>query len=754
MFLGELLQPVSSIAGVGPAASKNLARLGVFTVSDLLTYWPRRWDDRRRWFPISSFLQVSHVQTIAKVLSHQWFGYGRMKTLKIEIADSTGRAYLICFNRTFLEQSLPVGAIVSVVGSFYLKFQEIQSSSFEAKRLTIGEEQSGCYTLSESGFPQQTSEFFPGGSVLAVYPLKAGTTQTLLRKSIQNVLKTYQKNIQSELPDSLIKKRELLEKSDAISLIHQPTNMEELEKAKNSIMYEELFYFQYAIGLRVFKRRGSLPFEKDNFETVLNSESSFENNSQNTKDLSLENNENNVENKSPLSPLQKRFIERLPFSLTEDQKKVLEQINYDIDKGEIETHFQMSRLLQGDVGSGKTLVAFLAALRIIDMGGQVALVAPTELLARQHAENAAKMIEPLGVELAFLSGNVKTSGRGPLLQALLKGDVKFVIGTHSLFSSGVKYKNLKLAIIDEQHRFGVLQRAAITQKGENPHLLMMSATPIPRTLALTVFGDLDVSIIKTMPPGRKPIITHLAMEKSEQKVYDFVRCELKKGRQAYFVYPLISSSEDSEIEDASDNFKFDSIKSAEEMFLRLSNEIYPDFKCGMIHSKVEEEDQRHLMQQFHDGKIQVLVATSVVEVGVDNPNATCMVIEHADRFGLSALHQLRGRVGRGLEQSYCFLVYGSKLTEDGKARLKIMHEQTDGFLIAEEDLKLRGPGHASGIQQSGYLKLGLADPVEQKDLMLVARQDAFELIKNDYKLENPENKCIKDLLEHCPPFRD
>ena len=745
MFLRELLQPVSSIAGVGPAASKNLAKLGVYTVSDLLCYWPRRWDDRRKWFPISAFSQVPHVQTVAKVLSHQWFGFGRMKTLKIEIADSTGRAYLICFNRSFLEQTLPVGAIISVIGNFYLKYQEIQSSSFEAKRLTIGEEQSGCYKLSEDGLPQQTSDFFPGGSVLAFYPLKAGTTQTLLRKTIQNALKTYEKNIQSELPDSVITKRNLLSKVDAIRMIHQPANMEELEKAKNSIMYEELFYFQYSIGLRIFKRRGALAFEKENLS--IDCENEFQVDNELSDDISSD-------NKSPLSPLQKRLLERLSFELTEDQKKVLRQINYDIDKGEVESHFQMSRLLQGDVGSGKTLVAFLAALRIIDMGGQVALVAPTELLARQHAENAAKIIEPLGVELAFLSGNVKTSGRAPLLQALLKGEVKFVIGTHALFSSGVKYKNLKLAIIDEQHRFGVLQRTAIMQKGENPHLLMMSATPIPRTLALTVFGDLDVSVIKTMPPGRKQIITHLATENSEQKVYDFVRRELEKGRQAYFVYPLISGAESSEFEEESENSKSENIKSAEEMFWRLSKEIYPEFNCSMVHSKIEEDQQRKIMQDFQERKTQVLVATTVVEVGVDNPNATCMVIEHADRFGLSALHQLRGRVGRGTEQSYCFLVYGSKLTDDGKARLKIMHEQSDGFVIAEEDLKLRGPGHASGVQQSGYLKLGLSDPVEQKELMMVARQDAFELIKNDCNLEKPENKCIKEILDRAPPFKD
>jgi ATP-dependent DNA helicase RecG len=446
------------------------------------------------------------------------------------------------------------------------------------------------------------------------------------------------------------------------------------------------------------------------------------------------------------------------------------EINRDIDRGygDPAAAAQMSRLLQGDVGSGKTLVSFLACLRVADWGGQSAVLAPTELLSRQHAENAAKLLEPVGVTLAFLTGNVKAAGRSALLSALKEGKIDIVIGTHALFSRQVVYRDLKLAVIDEQHRFGVLQRTAIMEKGGNasggavpPHLLMMSATPIPRTLALTVFGDLDISTIRTMPQGRLPIITHLARQGNEQKVYDYVRRELEKGRQAYFVYPLIESSDPDSEQKAAYTAN---LKSAEEMYRRLSQEIYPSYPAALIHSRVEETEQREIMEGFRKGDIRILVATSVVEVGVDVPNATCMVIEHADRFGLSALHQLRGRVGRGTEQSYCFLVYGSKLTDEGKARMKVLHEHTDGFLIAEEDLKLRGPGEiggtssartgSAGIQQSGYLTLSIADPVRDTKLLDQARSDAFDLLRRDPQLLSGSAAPVRELWKRAPPFRD
>jgi ATP-dependent DNA helicase RecG len=372
-------------------------------------------------------------------------------------------------------------------------------------------------------------------------------------------------------------------------------------------------------------------------------------------------------------------------------------------------------------------------------------MAPTELLARQHAENAARLLEPVGLRIAYLTGNIKAAGRKDLLKHLAEGEIDMVVGTHALFSKDVTYKNLRLVVIDEQHRFGVTQRALIMAKGinaqgNNPHLLMMSATPIPRTLALTVFGDMDVSVIRDLPPGRKPVKTHLAKLSSEGRVYDFVRKKLEAGSQAYFVYPLIENGDEANLKDA--------VSMAE----RLAKEVFPRFSTALIHSKLDDEKKRQTMERFRSGEIKVLVATSVVEVGVDVPNASCMVIEHAERFGLSALHQLRGRVGRGQDQAYCFLVYSDELTPDGKARLKVMLENTDGFIIAEEDLKLRGPGQVAGTEQSGYLNLGIANPIRDIDALARARTDAFFILENDPGLVLDTHRIISRVLETAPPF--
>jgi ATP-dependent DNA helicase RecG len=430
--------------------------------------------------------------------------------------------------------------------------------------------------------------------------------------------------------------------------------------------------------------------------------------------------------------------------------------------------FPMARLLQGDVGSGKTLAAFLACLRAVEgpaggaVRGQAALMAPTELLARQHAENAARFLEPLGIRISFLTGNIRAAGRKELLKSLAAGETDIVVGTHALFSRDTVYKNLRLVVVDEQHRFGVTQRSLIMAKGDRPDLLMMSATPIPRTLALTVFGDLDLSVIRDMPPGRKPVKTHLAKESNEGKVYDFVRKELAAGRQAYFVYPLIGDLDEDDPEgggspdggggNGGGGNGGGGLKDAVSMAERLSRDVFPQYPAALIHSKVEEGEKQRIMDAFRRGEIKILAATSVVEVGVDVPNAACMVVEHAERFGLSALHQLRGRVGRGQDQAYCFLVYSDTLTEDGKTRLKVMLEHSDGFVIAEEDLKLRGPGHITGVEQSGYLSLGIADPVRDVAELARARNDAFAILEQDPGFLLPEHRRIAEVLEKAPPF--
>lgn len=721
MFLNELKVTVESLAGVGPATAKQFAKLNIFTVADLLSVYPRDYDDRTKKITLAEFSQHPKVHTICKVVAHSWFGYGKMKTLKIEITDGTANAFLIAFNRSFLEKSLPVGSIISVTGRFEIKYNEIQSTAFEASRLAYDG------TLADYiSAPVPDSAFYP------VYPLTEGLSQKNYRKTLGAALKAYGKTISDELPQEIIQERKLLPKQQALLQIHMPKNLEEVEEARRTLIYEELYQFEYKMALRALRHRGTLPSDKEVKESREVTKEEFH---------------------DSLSPRQKQLASRLTFELTPDQMKAIMDINADIDRSQVEFNammnrefgtagenerppFNMQRLLQGDVGSGKTLVSFFACLRTIDYGGQCALLAPTELLARQHAENAAKLLEPVNVKAAFLTGNLKSAGRENLVNALRDGNIDLVIGTHALFSRNVSYKKLQLAIIDEQHRFGVAQRESIIDKGRvsfgatahTPDVLMMSATPIPQTLALTAFGDLDVSLIKTMPKGRKPVKTLLTVMGNERNVYEAVRKELNAGHQAYFVYPRIGE----ETED-SDNDK--SLKAAEEMYDFLSNQVYPGITCALIHGKVTEEEQKKILEDFSKGKTKVLIATTVVEVGVDVGNATCIVVEHADHFGLAELHQLRGRVGRSDLQSYCFLIYGKNITEEGKARLKALHESTDGFYIAEQDLKLRGPGEISGTSQSGYLTLAIADLARDKEILKIARYDAFK------QLHSHEETC-------------
>ncbi|MDD5777108.1 MAG: ATP-dependent DNA helicase RecG [Treponema sp.] len=720
MKLKDIKTPISSIHGIGPQQEKFLAKLNIFTVSDLLSFYPKSYDDRTEKISINDFEKHKKVHAICAVQAHQWFGYGKMKTLKLIINDGTGSASLICFNRNFYEKSLPVGSIICVTGTFEVKFGQIQSTSFEITKL------SDSAPLSDF-----KNTPLPDSAVIPVYKLTEGLTQKNIRKAVSNAIFQYAKLLENELPEEIIIKRHLLQKKDAIKAIHNPISLKNAEDARYSLIFEELFNFQSVILERTFKHKGFIP----QLSIDYSSDSSENNKIKNNFDL------NEFENN--LSPLQKKLIERLPFKLTEDQMFAIFQMNNEIDRGYKERSkilndniilkqpFTMSRLLQGDVGSGKTLVSFFVALRVINWKGQCALMAPTEILAKQHAENAANLLSPLGIKIAYLTGNVKQKGRNMLLSELKNGNIDFIIGTHALFSKQIIYNDLQLAIIDEQHRFGVVQRESIIAKGRTvsdkninlePHLLMMSATPIPQSLALTVFGDLDISVIKSMPEGRLPVKTHLIKEENEWKAFEAVRSELKRGHQAYFVYPAIDS-EDFNTE----------LKSAEIEFQKLKNEIFSEFKCGLIHSKLPQEEQEETLKKFSNNQIQVLLATTVIEVGLDVPSATCIVIEQADRFGLAQLHQLRGRVGRGKLQSYCFLIYSDKITKTGIERMKILYETTDGFIIANNDLKLRGPGEITGTVQAGLLSLGLSDIVRDKEILLKAREDAIIFMQN--KLE-------------------
>ena len=690
MLLRSIAAPLTAIKGIGRALVPKIARLGITNVAGLLSHYPRDWEDRSAHVPISEFHRA-RVCTEVTVLSRDWIGSGgkfskHKSTLKVYVEDESARAALVCFNRPWLEKQLAPGERFRLWGNFEYKFGGIQSTSFEIEPVAAEEQ---------------------GAGILPVYPLTEGITQAALRRFIARALEEYAPGLEDEIPEEIRARDGLLSKAGAINAIHFPQSVAEMELAKKTLIYEELFYLEVIVGMRAFARKKGA---RVNAQKALKG----------------------------LSPLQERLIERLPFQLTPGQREAIGEINADMAQ---DGGFSMSRLLQGDVGSGKTLVSFLAALLSVDSGGQAALMAPTELLARQHAESAARLLEPLGINIAFLTGNIKAAGRKELLRHLAAGEIDIAVGTHALFSHDVVYKNLRLVVVDEQHRFGVMQRSLILDKGDNPHLLMMSATPIPRTLALTVFGDMDVSVIRDLPPGRKPVKTHLAKESSAQRVYDFARQRLQAGSQAYFVYPLIESGDEHNLKDA--------VSMAE----KLAQKVFPGFTVALVHSRLDDEEKRQSMERFRSGEIKVLVATSVVEVGVDVPNAACMVIEHAERFGLSALHQLRGRVGRGQEQAYCFLVYSDELTDDGKARLKVMLENSDGFVIAEEDLKLRGPGQIAGTEQSGYLNLGIASPVRDVETLAKARADAFFILENDPGFLLESHRIIARVMEEAPPFR-
>ena len=767
MKLEQIKTPVSAVSGVGPQLSKSLARLNIFTVGDLLNHFPKDYDDKSKKVYLKDFAKAKKVHTVAKVLGHEWFGFGKMRTLKIIINDGTATAQLICFNRQFLEKMILPGMIVNVSGQFFVKYNSLQSSSFDVSKF---KQNVACDDL------KQLIELMPeDSSVSPVYRLTEGVTQKQMSKIIKNAINQYGHGIEDEIPSEFISKYKLVSKQQAIFMIHNPETLEEALAARRTLAYEELLKFQYAILKRSYKRRGVIPskiLEFDENGNVVYEQKKQTSNGNNVENQKTEN-QNDVKTAKEitkaefvesLSPLQKKLIEKIPFDLTQDQMNVIVQMDEEIDQGYLERNkiaiseaesesveknfvHTMNRLLQGDVGSGKTLVALFVCLRVISWKGQCAFMAPTEILAKQHADKIAKMLDCLGVRTAFLTGNVKSSGRNQLLKALKDGEIDIIIGTHALFSANVVYNDLQLAVIDEQHRFGVAQRQAIMAKGrksENnvilePHVLMMSATPIPQSLALTMFSDLDISVMKTMPSNRKPVITYLVKEGNEKNAYEAVRKELKKGNQAYFVYPAIEnefeSFDDEALDGEKSSFEYSDdvistrrLKSAEKNFKHLAETVFPEFKCALVHGRIDEEEQSKILNDFHSGKIQVLVATTVIEVGVDNPRATCMVIEQADHFGMSQLHQLRGRVGRGSEQSYCFMIYSKNITESGIERMKALRLSNDGFYIAEQDLKNRGPGEMNGTLQSGALEFKIADVSRDKKMLLAARNDAISML--------------------------
>ena len=686
MYVRNLNTLVSTLSGVGKQINEAYQNLAVKTFGDLLQLVPRNYEDRTTITSLAHIPDGSFANTIVEVVSHSYFGFNKKRTLKVVIQDISGegdaRASLLCFNRNFLEKVLRVKSKFYLYGQFTYHYNELQSSQFEMVPL---------------GDDLEHIEAF--GKLLPIYPLSGRLNQTLIRKHVSFIFSQIH-DLENELPGFLIEKYNLLPTHQAISNLHNPLNKDDITKAEQTLAFTELLYLFLAI----------------------------------TKKKSIDN--KTISSPITYSSLEKKCIASFPFSLTQDQEKVLEEI-----KRELSTQTAMNRILQGDVGSGKTLVAWISALHVIAKGGQVAFMAPTELLSRQHAEQAALYLEPLGVRIALFTGNVKNKARKYLLEALKNHEIDIAIGTHALFSNEVEFANLSYIIIDEQHRFGVVQRTSLLAKGNTPDVLMMSATPIPRSLALTVFGDMNLSTIREMPLGRIPIITYLVAHESRKRMYESVGVEFKRNHQAYFVYPRIDDKGESTLRDVTTMFDY-------------LKEVYPGIPSALIHSRLDESEKISIIRRFRNKEIMYVVSTSVVEVGLDIPQATVMVIEHAERFGLSALHQLRGRVGRSTLQSYCFLVYETPLSDDAMKRLKVLKESNDGFYIAEQDLMIRGPGEVVGTKQSGFLKLKFASLTSNIELLTTVKKEVEQIVEEDEGLLLLKHAPIRKVLIEAPYFTE
>lgn len=655
---------ITDLPGIGIGRAAKLQRLGILTAEDLLYHPPRRWEDRSRISTIVEAARAGEGLVQGRVADHDWFPRGRERVLKIVIRDESGVASLVCFGRAVLGRMFPVGTELRVWGQFTFRRGEIQSSAFEAERL-----------------PRETPPL-PG--FVPVYPLTEGITQTLLRSAIATALEQLTPKLQEDLPRAVLRREKLMPLGEALRTLHRPPSLEAARRARRRLVYGELFRFQLDLARASLTRRRARHRLRH----------------------------------APFRPVLAPVREALPFIPTGDQEHALQEILADCT-----APWPMARLLQGDVGSGKTLVALLAACAAIERGEQAALMVPTELLARQHAHSAAALLAPGGVRVELVLGGATAAEQRRLEEALHGGSADLVVGTHALFSQRYTYHNLGFVIIDEQHRFGVRQREELMQKSDAPDVLMMSATPIPRSLALTAFGDMEISTIQELPPGRRPIRTHLAKIGNEERVYRFVRERLEEGRQAYLVYPAIEEGSARDLRNVTG------------MMEALVPRLAPH-SVGFLHSRLSEEARDATMQRFVAGDLDALVATSVVEVGVDVPNATVIVIEHAELFGLAALHQLRGRVGRGPHQSWCILVYQEPTTADARERLRVLFNSTDGFHIAEEDLRIRGPGDLSGNQeavpQAGFLAFRFADIRRDMELMVAAR----DAVRHHLKSEN------------------
>ncbi|WP_298263079.1 ATP-dependent DNA helicase RecG [uncultured Lutibacter sp.] len=675
---------ISYLKGVGPNRADLLkSELGIFTFGDLVNFFPNRYIDRTQFFKINELQNnSSEVQIIGKITTIKTVQQKRGSRLVATFTDGTGFMELVWFRGAkWIKEALKINTPYVIFGKTNF-FNGLFSMPHPEMELVADYKKSLRTAM---------QPIYPSTEKLT----NKGITNKVVSKMIQNLFEEVKGNFIETLSTSIINDLKLISKKEAILNIHFPKNQELLTKAQIRLKFEELFFIQLQLIRKKLIRKSKI--KGFNFEKVGNYFNSFYNN-------------------------------KLPFDLTNAQKRVLKEIRKDLG-----SNAQMNRLLQGDVGSGKTIVALLTMLIGLDNGFQAALMAPTEILATQHYNSITELLNGLNVTVKLLTGSTKTKERKIIHEQLESGELNILIGTHALIEDKVKFQNLGIAIIDEQHRFGVAQRSKMWKKNElPPHILVMTATPIPRTLAMSVYGDLDISVIDELPPGRKEVKTAHRYDANRLSVFKFLREEISKGRQVYIVYPLINESEAMDYKDLMDGYE------------SVVREFpLPNYGVSIVHGKMKPADKEYEMQRFINGETQIMVATTVIEVGVNIPNASVMVIESAERFGLSQLHQLRGRVGRGAEQSYCILMTSFKLSEDAKIRLNTMVDTSDGFRIAEVDLKLRGPGNLMGTQQSGVLNLKIADIVKDTQLLKKARSTAIDLLTNDPSLKLPEHKLIR-----------
>ncbi len=668
--------PIENIKNVGKKKSRYLKNLRINTVEDLLLHFPRKYEDRSNLKKISQLVCSEEETIMGKVQNINTMNpRPKLFILKCNLTDKTGEITAVWFNQLFLKKHIKLGTELIITGKI--------SKGYWGKEIVVKE-----FEIVDS-----KKELLNSGRIVPVYPITDKINQKFLRTLIWYCINKYIDQVNDILPLYFRKNRKLFSIKEAIKNIHFPSDFENLKESRKTLAYQELFFLQFSLSLikKNFKKSKGISHKKNN-------------------------------------KVIKDFINNLNFNLTNAQNKVWKEINRDM-----ENYYPMTRLVQGDVGSGKTIIAIIALIKCFSGGYQGALMVPTEILAEQHFLEFKKYVIPLGINVELLVGSMKKNKKLEILDNVKNNKIDILIGTHSLIQDSVIFDNLGLIVIDEQHRFGVGQRSLLKKKGYNPDMLVMTATPIPRTLALILYGDLDISVIDELPPGRKEIITRYVSEKNRQKAYQFIKKELIKGRQCYIICPLIEENEKIDLE------------AAQTLTEKLKREVFPDFTVEILHGRLNVNLKEEIMSNFRDGKIAILVSTTVIEVGVNVKNANIILIEDSERFGLAQLHQLRGRIGRGNYKSYCILM-GKPKTYESKKRLNIMIKTSDGFIIAEEDLKIRGPGEFFGLKQHGFPELRVADIFKDKKLLKYAREDVLKILKEDSIISLKEEEIIKNFI--------